>query len=74
MTKIEQLREETYLEAKDLLQTYGKSVIIRPTGFGKTGILTRFIREYKHVIYLYPTDIIRQTVLDFYYIALLLIV
>lgn len=47
-----QLRDETYHEAKRLLKKYKRCVIIRPTGFGKTGILTRFIKKYKRVIYL----------------------
>ena len=69
MTKIEQLRESTYQEAVDLLNTYGQCAIIRPTGFGKTGILTRFIKSgiYKKILYLYPTDVIKSTVFDFYY-------
>lgn len=35
MSKIEQLRYQTYLEAKELLDCYGKACIVRPTGFGK---------------------------------------
>lgn len=68
MTKIEELRESTYQEAVELLNTYGQCAIIRPTGFGKTGILTRFIKSglYKKILYLYPADVIKNTVLDFY--------
>lgn len=65
--KIEKLRDKTYQEAKKLLSKYGKAAIIRPTGFGKTGILTRFIRDYDKVLYLYPTEVIKQAVLRFYY-------
>jgi len=69
MTKVERLREKTYKEAVSLLQQYGKCAIIRPTGFGKTGILTRFIRsrKYSKILYLYPADVIKNTVLNFYY-------
>ena len=67
MTKIEKLRKETYLEAKELLQTYHKCAIIRPTGFGKTGILTKLIKDYNKVLYLYPTEVIKDTVLNFYH-------
>lgn len=62
-----QLRDETYHEAKHLLKKYKRCVIIRPTGFGKTGILTRFIKKYKRVIYLYPANVVMDTVLSFYY-------
>ncbi|MBQ8193549.1 MAG: DEAD/DEAH box helicase family protein [Bacilli bacterium] len=69
MTKIEKLREETYKEACNILDEYGKCAIIRPTGFGKTGILTKFIKsgKYKKILYLYPTEVIKNTVLNFYY-------
>ena len=69
MTLIEQLRDSTYNEAVKLLNKYGQCAIIRPTGFGKTGILTRFIKsgKYKKILYLYPADVIKNTVLEFYY-------
>lgn len=64
---IEQLREETYQETMNLLQTYKKACIIRPTGFGKTGILTRCIHQFQQVLYLYPAEVIKDTVLGFYH-------
>lgn len=69
MTKVEKLRDQTYKEAVSLLNEYGKCAIIRPTGFGKTGILTRFIRsgKYKKILYLYPSEVVKNTVLNFYY-------
>ena len=69
MTKVEKLRDKTYKEAIKLLNTYGKCAIIRPTGYGKTGILTRIIKDctYKKILYLYPADVVKNTVLDFYY-------
>ena len=63
---IEKLREETYLDAKQLLTKHGKAVIIRPTGFGKTGILTRILKEYKNVIFLYPAQVVKDAVTNFY--------
>lgn len=64
---IEELRNQTYEEACHLLNTEHTCAIIRPTSFGKTGILTRFLTEehYKHVLYLYPGNIIKQAVLNF---------
>lgn len=67
MLKIDDLRDATYKETKKLLKKYHKCAIIRPTGFGKTGILTRLIHDYNKVLYLYPADVIWNTVLDFYY-------
>lgn len=46
MKLIDELRLKTYNEAVELLDTYGKACIIRPTGFGKTGILTRLIKDH----------------------------
>lgn len=69
MKKIDRLRQETYEEAMQLLKKHRKCAIIRPTGFGKTGILTKVIRsgQFKKILYLYPTEVIKNTVLGFYY-------
>lgn len=67
MKTIDELRDETYQEVKNLLKKYHKCAIIRPTGYGKTGILTRLIRDYKNVLYLYPAKVIKNAVFDFYY-------
>ena len=58
MTKVEKLREETYNETLNNLNTYGKCAIIRPTGFGKTGLLVRIIKNkmYKRILYIYSVD------------------
>ena len=53
MKKIDRLRKETYEEAMALLSKKPhKCVIIRPTGFGKTGILTKIIKSgrYKKIL------------------------
>lgn len=67
MNKIEQLRNDTYKQAVSLLDEYNKCAIIRPTGFGKTGILTKFLldKRYKHILYLYPADVIIDSVINF---------
>ena len=69
MKKVDRLRQETYEEAMALLKKYRKCAIIRPTGFGKTGILTKIIKngKFKKILYLYPTEVVKNTVLDFYY-------
>lgn len=69
MRKVDRLRQETYEEAIALLRKYKKCAVIRPTGFGKTGILTKIIKNgtYKKILYLYPADVVRQAVFNFYY-------
>lgn len=67
MALIDKLRQQTYEETMELLDKYGKAAIIRPTGFGKTGILAKCIADFKHVLYLYPADVIKDTVLNFWY-------
>ena len=37
-------------DAKHMLKKYRKSVIIRPTGFGKTWLLTELIKDYDKVL------------------------
>lgn len=66
---IDKLREHTYVNLKENLVKYGKCTLVRPTGFGKTGILTRLIKEFKQVniLFLYPKQIVKNAVLDFYY-------
>lgn len=44
-----------------------KCAILRPTGFGKTYLMTDLISRYKHVLYLYPSAVIRDTVVNRYY-------
>lgn len=67
MVTIEQLREDTYNEAVSMLNKKGKCALIRPTGFGKTGILTRLCETYSKVLFLYPADIVEEALRRFYY-------
>lgn len=67
MKTIEQLRDETYNEVVDMLNKKGKCIMIRPTGFGKTGILTRLCLHYSKVLFLYPADIVEEALRRFYY-------
>lgn len=66
-TLIEKLRQQTYDETVAMLSKTHKCCIIRPTGFGKTGILTKLLKNYKHVLYLYPTHVVWEAVTHFYY-------
>lgn len=64
----QELQNQTYQETVALLQTYRRATIVRPTGFRKTGILTHILTSgiYTKIMHLYPSDIVRQTVLHFY--------
>lgn len=63
------LRDRTYREAVRLIEKTNRCAVIRPTGFGKTGILTRFISDgqYKNILYLYPSKPVKDAVIHFYY-------
>lgn len=47
-------REKTYQHLKDNLQKFGKTALVRGTGFGKSFMLVRLCSEYKSVLFLYP--------------------
>lgn len=69
MKKIDRLRKETYDDMMRLLNEFGKCAVIRPTGFGKTGILTKLIKSktYNNILFLYPTEVVKDAVLDLYF-------
>lgn len=66
-SKVELLREKTYIDLMEKLYRHGRCALVRPTGFGKTGILTKLLKNYDKVLFLYPSDVVRDAVLRFYY-------
>lgn len=60
--KIDELRKRTLDEARQQLHEKKRSVIVRPTGFGKTWLLVQLTMGYKKVLYLYPANVIAETV------------
>lgn len=60
-------QHKTFEDILDKLKNHGKCVTVRPTGFGKTWILTELIKHYNNVLYLYPAAVIRDTVVNRYY-------
>lgn len=60
-------QEKTLADVRRLLSEYHKCMLIRPTGFGKTWLLTELINDYKRVLYLYPSAVVANTVVDRYY-------
>ena len=60
--KFKQIFKQTLLEANSLLDKYGKCVILRPTGFGKTVMMSQIASQFKYekVLYVYPTAIVKK--------------
>ena len=61
-----EVREKTKEDVLSKLKKYKKCLIIRPTGYGKTYLLTDLMTMYKKVLYLYPTEVISDTVKNRY--------
>ena len=57
---------KTNKSVRALLNKHHKCAILRPTGFGKTFTLTDLIKDYKKVLYVYPSAVIRDTVIQRY--------
>lgn len=67
--RADQIRKETKDDLVSKLVQYQKCCLIRPTGFGKTWLLTEMVKSYERVLYVYPTAAILNTVVDVYYNA-----
>ena len=59
-----EMQESTKLEAVSLLDKYGKCLMVRPTGTGKTHIMAELSSEYDwdKVFFVYPTNAVRDQV------------
>ena len=68
LTKLRKAQEGTIEEAKDILSKHQICLIVRPTGFGKTHMMLSLANRmgYKRVLYLYPIDVIKQSIIDNY--------
>lgn len=55
-------RAKTLKDLKEKLDACGKCCVPRCTGFGKTTMIANMVCDYNHVLYLYPTEVIRDTV------------
>lgn len=65
----DKLSAETFKEMKARLETYGVTSLIRPTGFGKSYILSKITSlkkngkyVYNKCLYIYPLDIIKKDI------------
>lgn len=61
-TKVTKIQKETVENALKLLNEFGKCLIIRPTGFGKTKISTDISKKYKYAIFMYPFNNVGVTI------------
>jgi len=66
MSNIAEIRLKTLQDIRRKLDKYGKVCCIRPTGFGKTVIASQLMSEYQNVLFLYPLDIIKDSVEERY--------
>lgn len=57
-----EMQESTKLEAVSLLNKFGKCLMVRPTGTGKTHIMAEISSEYEwdRVFFVYPTNAVRD--------------
>lgn len=62
MQNVEQIREKTRQDLEKKLELYGKCALVRCTGFGKTWLLSSLTQKYNKVLYLYPAEVIKNTV------------
>ena len=61
---LDYVRNKTKEDLKEKLSKYNRCVVQRCTGFGKTWLLSEISQEYDSVLYLYPTEIIKQTAIS----------
>lgn len=65
--KLEEIQNATYKDMIRLVDKHGIVNVARPTGFGKTHILMRYVKEYGlNCLYLYDKDVNRQRVISNY--------
>lgn len=55
------IRLEAKIDCLDKLNKFGRCALLRPTGFGKTWMVSELTTEYDNVLYLYPSKVIKNT-------------
>ena len=60
----QELRLQTMRDLKARLKKSKRCALVRCTGFGKTWLLSEMTHEYKSVLYLYPAEVIKDTVVS----------
>lgn len=69
MVKLRAAQEGTILDIKEMLSKHQIALMIRPTGFGKTYLMIELAKreQYEKVLYLYPIDVIKQSIYESYH-------
>ena len=62
MGKLNDVQKKTVNDIMSKLNKYGKCLLIRPTGFGKTKTAMDIIKKYNHIVFLYPLNSIKSAV------------
>lgn len=60
--KLNKCQKKTIKEVLEKLQKFGKCLLIRPTGWGKTTTSMTIMKKYKKVFFIYPATINRDAV------------
>lgn len=60
----QELRLQTMRDLKARFKKSKRCALVRCTGFGKTWLLSEMTHEYKSVLYLYPAEVIKDTVVS----------
>ena len=64
MGKIDIERQKTLEDLNNKLREYGKCLVVRGTGFGKTTMASKLTKKYKKILFLFPSKIIQVTAND----------
>lgn len=60
-------QKKTLDDLRQKLQNHKKCAVLRPPGFGKTWLLTELAQEFPSVLYIYPSAVVRDTVITRYH-------
>ncbi len=66
MRALQEVSSKTLEKTKEYLNKYGRCFVVRPTGFGKSYMLSHLSRSYDRSLYVYPIDVIKETVISNY--------
>ena len=58
---ISDIRKDTYEQLIEKLNSEHKCLLVRPTSFGKTWIISALATQYEKVIFVYPSEAIKNT-------------
>lgn len=61
-----EISKQTLDASVSMLKEFGKCMVIRPTGFGKSYMLASLSNKYESSLYVYPLNVIKENVLEQY--------